>query len=221
MILGSNLQQSIFLHVGASSQGGIGLNHDPVLLTVGNKFRLIPQGMNFNLINSRNNPGTGKKFFQLRNIKVADADGFGATGFINLFKMLPGIQIAAGNRPVDQIKVHVIQLKTFQASGKCTLYIAYTLSGIPNLSGDKQLFPRYRGGLDCPSHAVFVFIGGSSVNQPVASSKGMGDSSFHFIFTGGSVNTQTAQRHLLVIVQGNCWNCRIHETPPLNLFSIP
>ena len=41
--------------------------------------------------------------------------------------------------------------------------------------------------------------------------KGVGDGCLHLILSGGFVNTQTAQRHLRVIVQGNCWNCFTHK----------
>ena len=49
----------------------------------------------------------GKEFFQLGDGKIADSDGLCPSGGIDFFQMLPGVQVTAGNRPVDQIEIDV------------------------------------------------------------------------------------------------------------------
>ena len=57
----------------ASCQRRIGLHGDAFGLTVGNQFRLIPKGMDFNLIYGGDSIRMGKKIFQLIDAKIADA----------------------------------------------------------------------------------------------------------------------------------------------------
>ena len=72
------------------------------------------------------------------NLKVADTDSFCSAGLINLLQTAPCIQVTSGNRPVNQIKIHIVQLKTFKTPLKSPINISDALCSVPYFRGDEK-----------------------------------------------------------------------------------
>ena len=84
------------------------------------------------------------KLFQMMDLEIADADGKYTAGFKQLSHLHPGSGVAARHRPVNQIKIQIIQLQPLHASVKSTIYISKALRIVPDLAGDKKFLTGYR-----------------------------------------------------------------------------
>ena len=109
---------NVIVKVSASCQRGIGLHLDPLRLTVLDQFFGITQRMTFNLVHSGNDAGNLFQLLQVVNLEITHSDRKNTACVKKLLKLLPGAGISAWFRPVDQIKIQVIQLQPFKASVK-------------------------------------------------------------------------------------------------------
>ena len=160
--------ENIIIQISTTRQRGIGLHLDPVCLTVFNKLLRITERMTFNLIYRRDNTGYLAEFFEMTNLKIADTDRKGTTGFEEFLHFLPGVQITARNWPVNEIKINVIKTEAIQTSLKSSINISETLSIVPDLGGYEQILPRDAAPCNAASDILFVLICRSGVDQTIA-----------------------------------------------------
>ena len=123
--------------------------------------------MTFDLVDGRYNTGNFLKLFQMMDLEIADADGKYTAGFKKLGHLHPGSGVAARHRPVNQIKIQIIQLQPLHASVKSTIYISKALRIVPDLAGDKKFLTGDTAFGDCLAYAFFIFVCGSSVDKTI------------------------------------------------------
>ena len=70
----------IIVKVCASGQGGLGLDHNAAVLAIFDQLFGIAQGVAFDLVHSRHDAGNFFQFFQMPDLKIADADRKSAAG---------------------------------------------------------------------------------------------------------------------------------------------
>ena len=167
-ILGSENTHYIIVKVSTSGKRRISLNLNSFRLAIFNQFFRIAKRMTFDLVDSRYNTGNFLKLFQMMNLEIADADGKYTAGFKKFGHLQPGSGIAARHRPVNQIKIQVIQLQPLHASIKSPIYISKALRVIPDFAGDKKFLAWDTTFGNCLAYTFFVFVSGSSVNKTVA-----------------------------------------------------
>ena len=102
---------------------------------------------------------------------------------------------------MDQIQIYVIQLKAFEASVKSTFDISDTLRVIPDFGGDKKFLPGDGSLFERTAHTVFIFVGGSGIEQPVSDVKSGCDRIFHLVFSCCFVDAKPEKRHFDSAVQ--------------------
>ena len=139
----------------------------------------------------------------MADLKIADSDGEGTSGFLDLFQNFPGAQITSGNRPVDQIKIYIIQFQAIQTALEGSADIAKTLCCVPDFGSNKKFTSGNPALCDPASYIFFVFVNRSSVDQTIAIFYGGYDRTFGFILTSGLIYTKPQKRHLSVCIQKN------------------
>ena len=124
--------------------------------------------MTFNLVDGRYNTGNFLKLFQMMDLEIADADGKYTASFKKFDHLQPGSSVTAWHRPVNQIKIQVIQLQPLHASIKSPIYISKALRVIPDLAGDKKFLTWDTAFGDCLAYTFFIFVSGSRVDKTIA-----------------------------------------------------
>ena len=146
----------IVVEISAAGQRSISLNLDPLILTVFQQFLLVAVRVEFNLIYSGNDPGIFFQFLQMPDLEIADADGLCLSGFQQFFHCFPSVEKTSGNRPVNEVQIHVIQLQPLQASAERILNIPQPLGVVPDFGCDEQVFAGDAALSDSPSDGIFV-----------------------------------------------------------------
>ena len=114
--------------------------------------------MTFDLVDGRDDAGKFKEGGKVRLLEVADADRFCTPGFADFFECAPRLRVAARHRPVNQVKINVVETETVEAAVEGTFDITDPLRGIPYLCGNKKVFPRNPACADPAADAVLIFI---------------------------------------------------------------
>ncbi|CNT66845.1 Uncharacterised protein [Salmonella enterica subsp. enterica serovar Bovismorbificans] len=99
--------------------------------------------MKLDLVDHRGNAGFIDQTLEVMDLKVTDPNTLYQPLFLQRDHAFPGVDIVIDSRygPVHQIEIEIIKLQFFQ-----TLLQGFAgtfLIVIPQLSGDKQLFPRH------------------------------------------------------------------------------
>ena len=169
--------------------------------------------MAFDLVDGRDDAGKFKEGGKVRLLEVADADRFCTPGFADFFECAPRLRVAARHRPVNQVKINVVETETVEAAVEGTFDITDPLRGIPYLCGNKKVFPRNPACADPAADAVLIFIGGGGIDQTVAVFC-RGDNCFFCLFFCRFVSAKPQKRHRSAVVQCDGWNRKCHENPP-------
>ena len=169
--------------------------------------------MAFDLVDGRDDAGKFKEGGKVRLLEVADADRFCTPGFADFFECAPCLRVAARHRPVNQVKINVVETETVEAAVEGTFDITDPLRGIPYLCGNKKVFPRNPACADPAADAVLIFIGGGGIDQTVAVFC-RGDNCFFCLFFCRFVSAKPQKRHRSAVVQCNGWNRKCHKNPP-------
>ena len=156
--------------------------------------------MAFNLVHSRDNAGNLLQFFQMMDLEIADTDGKYTPGLQKLSHFQPGACVTAGDGPVDQIKIQIVQLQSLQASVKCSVHISQTLGIVPDLACDKQLLAGNTAFGNGLAYTFFIFVSRCSVNKTISCINGCADGSFRFIICC-LIYSKPQKRHFSVVIQ--------------------
>src|SRR6267143_6131050 len=108
-ILRSDLSNHRMLQPLSARQRAVRLQLDSLGTTILQKFLLEQEGMELDLIDRRRNRAGREQFFQVRDHVVADPDRTHLALISKLEQGLPGLLAKLGDRPVDQVQVHVFQ----------------------------------------------------------------------------------------------------------------
>ena len=155
--------------------------------------------MAFDLVDGRDDAGKFKEGGKVRLLEVADADRFCTPGFADFFECAPRLRVAARHRPVNQVKINVVETETVEAAVEGTFDITDPLRGIPYLCGNKKVFPRNPACADPAADAVLIFIGGGGIDQTVAVFC-RGDNCFFCLFFCRFVSAKPQKRHRSAVV---------------------
>ena len=151
--------------------------------------------MALDLIYCRNDIGVQEQVADLARAEIRDADCSGAAAAEDLLHLEPGVQITSGNRPVDQIEIHVIQTETFEASIESFLDVPDPLGGIPDLCRDEKLFSRNSAVHEGVSEFHFIFVYGGSIEQAITYAQRIVDRAVHGILVGDLKEAESEIRH--------------------------
>ncbi|KAH3662179.1 hypothetical protein OGAPHI_005427 [Ogataea philodendri] len=156
-------------------------------------------------INKRDSVGSHcntcfQQAFGLAETEVGDSNGTDFAGVQQLLHGFPGVDIVdicwlgrrrlqkgslvAGKRIMHQIQVNVIQLELFQALLQSRQHILWSVVGIPQLRGDKDIFTVDAAVLDSIAHLGLIAVDGGSVDVLVAVFQGVLDSKSHLVGLG-------------------------------------
>ena len=126
------------IEIRATRHRRIRLDRDIVRLAIRHHLALLPRGMQFDLVDGRDDAGKFKEGGKVRLLEVADADRFCTPGFADFFECAPRLRVAARHRPVNQVKINVVETETVEAAVEGTFDITDPLRGIPYLCGNKK-----------------------------------------------------------------------------------
>ena len=120
---------------------------------VGDEFRFLRPGMQFDLVGVGRLKTCCPDFLQMGVVEIADADGAGLAGFLKFDECPPlGQALRSAIGRVDQIEIDIIKAEPFQAClalGNCLVMglrrVAPGRIAGPQLGGDEEIAPRQAG----------------------------------------------------------------------------
>src|SRR4028118_2117241 len=145
--------------------------------------------MGFDLVDRRNYLVVNDYIHQSIGLEVANTDGSNLAFSIQFFHCSPrAIDIAVGL--MNQIKIQIIQLQSFERSFK-GLLCAFAASILnPKLGSDKYLLPCHTTFLNGCANSFFVLISRSGINQAIARTDGFIYASFTLFGVSDLINTE-------------------------------
>ncbi len=154
----------------ALAQRAPGGGDDPLLRVEGAQFRLLPAGVQLDLVGGRRHAGLADDAFQVGDGEVGHADGPGPALLAQPHQGLPAVEVEVlgRGRPVDQVEVDIVHAEPAQAlvEGGQGRVVALVL--VPQLGGDEELVAGDPRALHALPHTGLVAIGRGGVDGPVA-----------------------------------------------------
>ena len=89
-IFRTHYTENVMIQVSASGKRSVSLDLNSVRLTIIDEFFRITERMAFDLIYCWNDAGNPAEFFEMTDLKVADADGKSPAGTQDLLHFFPG-----------------------------------------------------------------------------------------------------------------------------------
>ena len=136
--------------------------------------------------------------------EIADADGPYPARIVEVFECPPGILVFPLHRPVDQVQVQVIEAQVVHGAVKSLQGALIALVGIPDLAGDKHLFPVHAALPEGFPNPGLVPISPRRIDMPVAGFQGPLHGPFHLPAFFSLVNPQPEVGHLHPVIQFKC-----------------
>ena len=160
--------------------------------------------MQLDLVDRRRHAGLVDQPLQMLHHEVGYADGFRASILLQLDQRAPRIEIslAAGDGPVDEIEIDIIELQTCQALVEGAQGAVVAVTVVPDLRGDEEFLALNGCRLDGCSHAFLVAVDGSRIDGAVARLDGLADGSLGFL-VGDPPDAVAELRHGVSIVQAD------------------
>ena len=121
---------------------------------------------------------------------------------------MPGVEITAGHRPLDEIEIHIVEAEPVKAPLECALYVPDPLRVVPDFSCNKEFFTRHAAGRDAASRCFFVPERGCRVKEPVTHKRSGSDGGFSLPFRVHLEGPEAEERHPGAGVESNRF---IHE----------
>ena len=141
MLVGNFHDDGIAHSLAAHHQRAPGLYKDIVFAAVIDDHVLMQVRMRFDLIYHRHHARFLIQHIHMLRIKVADAYGTDALFLVQPDESLPAWQIHILARPMDQVKIHILQAQLFHAFFKAVQRRVIAMIAVSQLGGHKQLFP--------------------------------------------------------------------------------
>src|SRR5258707_9375939 len=116
MLFRQRLQRGI-LQQSALSQRTPRFSTNSLFPMVSRQLFLLKPRMQLDLIDRWYNPGCIDNSLEMRNGEIGYPDRFGSSLFLEFYQRFPGLDVCVLTwlRPMNQIKIHVIELKVFKA----------------------------------------------------------------------------------------------------------
>ena len=111
---GGNLFQHFFTEDSAPAERTPGLSDDLVIMVEFEQRLLSQQRVQFNLIDHWHFVRLSGQVLQVDYLVIADPDGLGKPGLLQVLKCPPGFKEGALDRPVDKQEVNVVRLEFLQ-----------------------------------------------------------------------------------------------------------
>lgn len=111
---GGDLFQDVLTKHGAPPKGTPGLGEDLVVMVELEQWLLGQQWVQFNLIDHWHFMGLGGQVLQVDHLVVADPDGLGEAGLLQVLKCPPRFKECPLDWPVDKQEIDIVRLELLQ-----------------------------------------------------------------------------------------------------------
>ena len=146
----------------------VGLDDDAVLPAERRGVAPLQERRQLDLIDGGDVPGGAEQLVQVRHQKVADADRPGALLLVEALQRPPGVQPLAGDRPVEQVEVDVVQAQALQTGVEGAQRAVVALVVVPELGRHEQLLARDAAGANAGADVCFIAVDARGVDVAVA-----------------------------------------------------
>ncbi len=211
-----DVDENVAVEICAARERRVRLNDNPILLAEVAELILAEKRMIFDLVDGRDYARVHQEIVELELVEIRDTDCLYAAGLVDFLQYVPGIEIAAGYRPVHEIEIDIVQAETIKAPLERALYIADSLRCVPDFGCDKELLSRNAATADSLADLLLIFICRCRVKQVIAHGCGVGDRGYCLV-AGRLVQPEPEPRHFNSVVQRNCV---IHRNPLFHLKAV-
>src|SRR5215471_8148506 len=149
-------------------EGTVGFHHDAFFAADLARVAVLQERRYLDLIDRRNGVGNGEKLFQMGSNEVAHTDRPRPLLFVKAFEGAPGVEPLAANRPVDEIKVDVIEAEARKAAVESAQGLVVALVFVPQLGGDEDFLPCDAARSDPVADVGLVAINSGGVDMSIA-----------------------------------------------------
>mmetsp|Transcript_9711 Transcript_9711/g.15596 ORF Transcript_9711/g.15596 Transcript_9711/m.15596 type:complete len:202 (+) Transcript_9711:569-1174(+) len=165
-------------------EGAVGGDLNPMLLAVGNKFRLSDIRVGLNLVDRRSDLGHLHNVINLFYVEVGDSNGSHQAAFnkflhccpcfrvVNFIELIVSVDKRETHWPMNQIEIQVSEAQVLQSLLAGRKDFLFCVIQVPHLAGNKQLLSFYpfilHAVLQGIAHLNLVPIDGSAVDVTIS-----------------------------------------------------
>ena len=163
-------EHGVVEQVGAAADRRPALRDDVVALVGGTLLDLREVGVQLDLVDGGRHAGLRDEAGEVLGEEVGDADRRRQSFVAELDHGLPGLDVLvdAGQRPVDQEEVDVIEPEPLEGGGQLDARTLRAVGVAGQLGRDEQLVARHRRVGDAAADLGLVLVAGGRVEQAVA-----------------------------------------------------